>query len=71
MKYLIWSIEHQQWWKPKLFGYTENVLFAGRFDKADADKIVSEANRSNQWEIRINEISIPEECVNPSPKRIY
>lgn len=34
--YLIWSIEHQAWWKPQDWGYTSNVNEAGRYTKEGA-----------------------------------
>ena len=31
MKYLIWSMDHQAWWKPKGMGYSKKKVEAGRF----------------------------------------
>lgn len=45
MTYLIWSEEHQAWWKPAAAGYTRSILQAGRYSKADADTICATANQ--------------------------
>lgn len=41
MKYLIWSFEHNAWWKPNEMGYTENIVLAGRYSPLDAGRIVT------------------------------
>lgn len=42
--WLIWSIEHNGWWKHKGFGYTENLLDAGVFSYTKALEIIDGAN---------------------------
>ena len=41
MKYLIWSFEHNAWWRPNECGYTENIDEAGRYEPEDAKRIVA------------------------------
>ena len=45
-KWLIWSIEHSAWWKPDWRGYTPERPLAGRYEFAQACKIVEDANYS-------------------------
>lgn len=44
MKYRIWSIEHNAWWKPDRFGYTPDITEAGVYQDKEAFQIVREAN---------------------------
>jgi hypothetical protein len=43
--FLIWSIEHGAWWRPKQCGYTQSRLEAGIYSYKEAVKIVKEANK--------------------------
>ncbi len=43
--WLIWSIEHNAWWKPGHRGYTPNRAEAGVYPEAEAIAIVENANR--------------------------
>lgn len=43
MDYLIWSNEHQAWWRPNSSGYTTFVEAAGRYPRAEAISIASGA----------------------------
>jgi hypothetical protein len=43
--WLIWSAEHQGFWRPHGAGYTMNPLKAGRYTETEAKKICDEANR--------------------------
>jgi hypothetical protein len=43
--YLIWSIEHEAWWKPNKCGYTFDRDEAGRYPFDEAKKIVGTANQ--------------------------
>lgn len=36
MKYLVWSIEHNAWWRQNGAGYTKNRIEAGRFTLKEA-----------------------------------
>lgn len=42
-QYLIWSNQHQQWWRPDHRGYTGYIEEAGRYERAEADRIVAGA----------------------------
>lgn len=42
--YLIWSIEHDAWWKPASRGYTKKRSEAGQYTYEEAKKIVKNAN---------------------------
>lgn len=60
--YLIRNFEHEVegmgpcWWKPKGLGYTNRIPDAARYTKAQAEKIVGEANRNGI----VNEKMVPE-----------
>jgi hypothetical protein len=41
--FLIWSNEHGMWWRDNESGYTQHIDEAGRYDRADADRIVADA----------------------------
>lgn len=38
--YLIWSYEHNAWWKPNQRGYTSDLKLAGHYDYGEAAEIV-------------------------------
>lgn len=42
-KYLVWSNEHQMWWRPGHRGYTRTIEEAGRYSHTEATEIVSRA----------------------------
>lgn len=44
MKYLIWSNEHNSWWKANSAGYTDYTHLAGRYTKQQAIGICNDAN---------------------------
>ncbi|HWK10849.1 MAG TPA: hypothetical protein VNR64_12400 [Vicinamibacterales bacterium] len=52
--YLIWSIEHDAWWRPGERGYTRTLTEAGRYAEPRARAIVQRANM-----VRTNECLIP------------
>lgn len=43
--YVIWSFEHDAWWKPGRSGYTQDLYQAGLYTAEDAARIVEDANR--------------------------
>lgn len=43
--WLVWSLEHQAWWKPARRGYTALRSEAGRYTFTEAEEIVRMANR--------------------------
>ena len=44
MNYVIWSIEHDAWWRPAKWGYTTVLAEAGVYSEAEARQIVQRAN---------------------------
>ena len=42
-KYLIWSNEHNAWWKAGGWGYTPSLTHAGRYEKEAAIEICRKA----------------------------
>lgn len=64
-RYLIWSEEHGAWWRGRQ-GYTYFMTEAGRFSKAEADRIVEQGNRVINPETgplttrKFNEVAIPD-----------
>jgi hypothetical protein len=60
--YLIWSIEHNAWWRPAKCGYTQTLSEAGRYSLLDAGDILMRANL-----VKVNECMIPVECVQADP----
>ena len=47
-KWLIWSIEHNGWWKPSYHGYTKLRSEAGIYSYDEALSIVEGANINNK-----------------------
>lgn len=41
--YLIWSNEHQLWWRPNNRGYTSDLSQAGRYHRSEALAICGKA----------------------------
>ena len=54
MKYLIWSIERNMWWRQNRHGYTSQMIDAGQFSEPEAIKICNEANV-----VAIGEMMVP------------
>jgi hypothetical protein len=46
--FLIWSNEHGAWWRDNESGYTQHIDEAGRYDRADAERIVADATVDGQ-----------------------
>lgn len=42
--WLIWSNEHDGWWKPNAWGYTKLIAEAGRYKFASASAVCMQAN---------------------------
>ncbi len=59
---LIWSIEHNAWWRAGWAGYTRDPLAAGLFDEAETEKILRSANA-----FKTNEAAVPEQMVFYAP----
>lgn len=49
---LIWSLEHQGFWKSERNGYTPDIREAGRYSIFEAEEICSDANMGGE----INEV---------------
>ena len=47
-KYVIWSFEHNAWWRDNSCGYSTNIFGAGLYCKAEADEIVKGANYGDE-----------------------
>lgn len=58
-EFVIWSIEHDAWWRPGKCGYTCKLEEAGRYAREEAAAIVEGANI-----VSFNECMIPIECVD-------
>lgn len=43
-QWMIWSWEHMAWWKPMSWGYTTEKAEAGLYTRAEAQRIVDNAN---------------------------
>lgn len=43
MDYLVWSNEHQMWWRDSRSGYTPYIEEAGRYTEDEAHRIVDDA----------------------------
>jgi hypothetical protein len=61
-RYVIWSIEHQAWWKASRHGYAPTLAKAGRFTEEAAALIVARANR-----VKTEEFMIPVEAFELGP----
>jgi hypothetical protein len=59
-EFVIWSIEHEAWWGPGLWGYTRDLRDAGRYTRDAADRILARANY-----VAVNECAIPVACLTP------
>lgn len=56
--WLVWSIEHDAWWKPAHNGYTTDIKEAGRYPYPEARGIVEGANYGKYD--RPNEALVPD-----------
>lgn len=52
-EFVIWSIEHDRWWRPGEMGYCDTLAEAGRYPRERADQIVARANVVTFHECRI------------------
>lgn len=53
--FVIWSIEHDAWWRAGWLGYTLELCEAGLYTREEADAVLARANAGP----RINECAIP------------
>lgn len=52
-RYLIWSVDHQEWWRQSRFGYTGDIVEAGKFSRKDAETICAGANIVGMKEVML------------------
>jgi hypothetical protein len=63
--WVVWSFEHNAWWRPHRWGYTADVHEAGRYTEFEAKVIELHANI-----VRIHERAMPlEEALRSGPPR--
>jgi len=43
-RFVIWSYEHEAWWRPAWWGYTRDLAEAGHYTANEAEHIVRRAN---------------------------
>lgn len=61
--YLIWSNEHNAWWRPNSQGYTHSIAAAGRYSLKEAISVSNQANYDwNDMRELPNELPIAEEA---------
>lgn len=61
--YLIWSNEHNAWWRPNSQGYTHSIEAAGRYGLQEAIRVSNQANYSwDDMRQLPNELPIAEEA---------
>ncbi len=58
--YIIWSVEHNMWWRASSCGYTHKLSDAGIYGEKRAREIVKKANGRDTF----NECMIPQEYFN-------
>lgn len=64
--WLVWSNEHNAYWRPNKCGYTQDVAQAGRYPVAEADSICQDAEPGRVHLSRDG--SIPPEVMVPAPE---
>lgn len=63
MRWLIWSNQRRMWWREDGYGYTGLIEEAGRYERAEAERIVADATCDGQlthW--RTNQVTGVEYC---------
>lgn len=53
MKVLIWSNEHESWWRPNSQGYSPNISRAGLYEREEAESIVKSSGGKNEQIIEL------------------
>jgi hypothetical protein len=53
--WVIWSFEHDAWWRPDRCGYAHDLHRAGRYTQSEAAAIVADANI-----VGVNEVALHE-----------
>jgi hypothetical protein len=76
MTYLIWSNQKGMWWGPNSRGYTRWIDEAGRYDEAEARRIVADATVDGKLTHRVDsylygtELSVVDEVLVPAPEAV-
>lgn len=59
MRFWIWSQEHSAWWLQNRYGYTNDLLAAGRFTVTETAEILAKANLTHvKFGKKVNEYAI-------------
>jgi hypothetical protein len=68
-EYLIWSMEHDAWWRPGEMGYTPVLREAGQYSETRARAIVQRANivECHECMIPIEAVGLRERPDPPAP----
>lgn len=61
-KYLIWSNQHYSWWRADKRGYTQRIEEAGRYERAEAERIVADATLNGR---------LVYDAIDPQTGRVY
>ena len=69
MIYLIYSREHNAWWRPARRGYTGHIAEAGRYSAQEAYQIAYDANRYQRPDEALPHGG-PKEVVVPAPEQV-
>lgn len=57
-RWLVWSNQHGMWWRPNRSGYTAFIEEAGRYSRAEAERIVAQATCDGQLKhTRVNPVT--------------
>ena len=64
MRYVIWSFDHQAWWRPNRQGYTTKLAEAGRYSAEEAGQIVTDS-------IFLDEVAILEKLATSQGEPLY
>jgi hypothetical protein len=51
--WVVWSIEHDAWWRPGERGYTRELLLAGIYTKADAERHARNPENERAMPLRV------------------
>lgn len=63
--YLLWSNKHNAWWAPGAWGYTKDIVAAGRFTEAEAvERVVRSAGCGDRTKVTMM-VAAPENWTRP------
>jgi hypothetical protein len=55
---LVWSNEHNAWWRPGSLGYSQDIREAGVFSETQARMIVARATTVQKWDTPPSELPV-------------